>query len=79
MAKIEIENGVPVPEKYVHSGPGRPRIYPFSTMQVGDSFALPADRANVVRFSASQWKRRHPGWDYTSRVDGGVIRIWRTA
>ena len=79
VAMIEIEAGIPVPGRYVHSGIWRPRIYPFPAMQVGDSFAAPADRANAVRFSAAQWKRRHPGWDYTSRVEGCVIRVWRTA
>lgn len=79
MAEIKIETDVPVPGKYIHSGTGSPRVYPFPAMQIGDSFSLPVGRSNVVRFSASQWKRRHPGWDYTSRVDGDVIRIWRTA
>jgi len=58
---------------------GRPAIYPFGRMKVGDSFLVMADRAPRARLAAAAHKRLHPGWDYMSRKEGGCVRIWRTA
>lgn len=58
------------------------RKYRFDEMPVKASFAVPALNSNA-RAAASNYKRHHPGWDYTARTltENGVavIRIWRTA
>jgi hypothetical protein len=54
--------------------------YPqLATMLVGESFVVPIGQMGQARQAAYNWKRTHPGWDYTTRPDAGVLRIWRTA
>lgn len=82
MSEYKIEKNVPMPE--IHSGKGIFRKYPFRDMKVGDSFFVPktalSDGSNSVRYAASYFKIRHPGYDFTVRKvenpDGW--RIWRT-
>ncbi len=71
---IEIEKGVPVPTQPINN------VYSFGAMEIGDSFILDQAQTDRVRPAASVYKRRHPGWDYTSRTQpDGSVRIWRTA
>lgn len=74
--KVDLDRPIPAPIK----GGGRPAIYPFDDMPVGGSFFVPqcGDGENA-RLAAAARKRRHPGWDYTSRQEKGGVRIWRTA
>ena len=66
-----VKKGITIP-------PGK-RSFGWSAMQVGDrqDWAL-TDRKNVFE-AASQYKRRNPGWNYTTRVVGKTLQIWRTA
>lgn len=73
---LEVESTVNIPQG---TGRGRPSVYPFERMDVGDSFLVPSDRGMKARLAASAWKRNHSGWDYTSRQDVDGVRIWRTA
>ena len=66
---MQIEHGIPIPT-------GSP--YPFDDMEIGDSFALPKDQTNNVRMAVTRYKKDHPEWDYTTRVDDINIRLWRT-
>lgn len=58
------------------------RRYSFDRMPVGGSLAVPVGEGSVMA-AANGHKRRHPGWNYTSRtvVEDGVrvTRVWRTA
>ena len=70
---MQIVDNIPVPE----SPKGSYVRYPFAEMKPGDSFLAPF--TNGVREAATQWKKRHPGWDYTTRTQGDSIRLWCTA
>lgn len=72
VSKLVIEKGVPVPpRKY------RTRVYPFSDMEVGDSFKLD-DRKKSVECAASYYGRRN-GKKFACRKDGDGVRVWRIA
>ena len=73
---MKIEKNVPIP-KGTGKGAGKPTIYPFSEMEVGDSVFLDGQRTGGPAYlSAMQHGRMH-GKKFSARsVDGG-IRIWR--
>ena len=69
---------------------GRPPIYPFGQMEIGDSFAIPADadgyssgvngqRRHKVRIAASAYGKAHGLRFATRMLPDGSVRIWRTA
>ncbi len=71
---IEIEAGVPLPEK-LRGARGK---YPFEHLEVGDSFKVEASigtmRNRCSRRGAQLGKR------FTCRVvSGGVVRVWRVS
>lgn len=80
----EIENGIPIPNKK----PGRPPKWPLEAMEVGDSFAVRADKVRDVQ-SKLVWTihylRKTRGWDrkYVTRTvkENGrkMVRCWRVA
>jgi hypothetical protein len=75
---ITIENNIPIPPK----GRGRKRIYPFEKMSIGDSFYVPAKKANAVRYCAHFYRSRNKDFHFTTRsekgADGGYgVRVWR--
>lgn len=82
---IKIDKGMPAPPPAT----GRPRIYPFPTMGVGDSFAVPL--TGIIRKSediatdrlrcAAVFYARKNGGQFTVRSDreNGVVRCWRVA
>ncbi len=65
---IKVDKGIPLP-------PHQNRQYPFSTMEVGDSFFSPKKH---VRFQTSingdRLKRK-----FASRAEKSGVRIWRIA
>ena len=73
-----IERGIPVPPP---SNPGRPSLYPFKAMQVGDSFFAPTIRHSIRRNAYNHGVRL--GTQYTTRfvTEKGVkgTRVWRIA
>lgn len=74
---MQIERGIPIPED--HGVRRRRSQLPFARMEVGDSVLVPADSARRMLMAAATWKRRHPGWDYTTRkASDGTMRLWRT-
>ena len=70
----KVDKGVDVPTEPRR---GRPSVYPFASLAIGDSFTVPINEALKARLSAAQRKRLYPGWDYASRTEGDVVRIWR--
>ena len=66
---INIEKSVPIPE-----GKTKPRIYPFSTMELGDSFFVKngtSARAAASHYSAGTDRK------FTTRKEGEGYRVWR--
>lgn len=72
---LTIERGIPIPTETR----GRPSIWPFASMKIGDSFFLAGDSVKCQRTLASAstyYHRRHGMVFVTRKVDGGA-RIWR--
>lgn len=68
--RIPIDHGMPIPNERVK--------YPFASMAVGDSFAVPENKSRYARSGASTFGKKH-GRTFTSRKEEGkdTIRIWR--
>jgi len=80
-----VESGVPIPEKKSTIN-GKPRRYPFSTMEVGDSFFVKQVKGypmtSLHRNVSGQASRRaaaHEDEKYTTRQVEGGVRVWRTS
>ena len=74
---IKVESGIPVPARTSRQG-GRPSIYPFAGLDVGDSFFIPGKTVKTMSQTASKAAKRLGIEVITRTVDGGV-RVWRTA
>lgn len=87
---LEIQKNVPIPAS--RGRHGRPSIYPFADMEVGDSFAVAVDPEKTIasvqkyiRSAAGNFARRNASYQkYVTRAlvedgTGVVVRIWRTA
>lgn len=72
---IEVEIGVPLPEKFRT----RSSKYPFGTMPVDGSFVVPGDLKNPDQTAAHARKRHKPKLFKYGIDDKGNRRIWRTA
>lgn len=70
---IEIEKNVPIPMKALERG----RIYPFPSMDVGDSFFVPNSKTGRLNGSISAFKKKNPGVKFIVRKQGDGIRCWR--
>ena len=72
MEILEIKKGVAMPPpKVVFS-------YPYEDMEVGDSFVVPVTyRAKVLNANYRASKRT--GFKFTSKTEGNVFFVWRTA
>lgn len=80
MSEIKIRSDLPIPARQMSSY----SKYPFGEMGIGDSFSIVvsgpfAPEAMRPRHAVANYKFRHPGWNYTSRVADGMLTIWRTA
>lgn len=71
---IRIEKGVPIPTK---TNEGRPRIYPFDELKVGESFFVNGKTAGFISGSRDQAQRR-TGFVFAARTVEGGVRVWRT-
>ena len=70
---MKIERGIPVPEHKAR--------YPWADLRPGDSFfVVSADvqkaRKNLSSLTVYQAKKR--GWEFTTRIEKGGVRVWRT-
>lgn len=72
---LKIDKGVPMPKP---AKTERPAKYPFSVMEVGDSFLVEGKTATAF---AAQLQRagRDYGRKFALRTVDGGIRVWRTA
>jgi hypothetical protein len=55
------------------------KIYPFSTMEIGESFFIPEEKKVSAANAASGHKKRNKGFDYTIRKVESGYRLWRIA
>lgn len=76
---VPVEKGIPIPkpvERRRKRGSGRPAQYPWTTMEVGDSFLLVSVKnANVYTGVAN---KRYAPKVFTGRMTETGFRIWRT-
>ena len=68
----QITKGLPIPK----ISAGRPAIYPFAALEVGDSFSAGNEEAGKVRRAASAFSRNHKV-RFTVRKEGEGVRCWR--
>jgi hypothetical protein len=72
---MKIESHIPAP-----SPESARAVYPFPSMNVGDSFlVLEADWIKNLRSAAYMYAKRHPGVRFTVRKYGEGWRLWRIA
>jgi hypothetical protein len=74
MTRFKIDKGIPLPA--AHSSHGRPRTWPWDTLEVGDSVLL----SEYAAKTAEQWAQRN-GRVFTrqKQPDGTGWRVWRKA
>jgi hypothetical protein len=86
---ITIDKNIPIPAAAGRTG--RPSLYPFESMEVGDSFAVPLagetwgfskNDKNLTRLSNSSGifgKKHNRKFITRTFKDEGVVRCWRIA
>ena len=70
---FEIEKNVPASNDHI----GAPARYPFSSMEIGDSFFVPGVTAATMSHRSLYWARKLKFKFKVRTVDGGC-RVWRT-
>ena len=75
---LKVQKNIPMPD--IPHNVGRPRIYPWYEMEIGDSFLVPTDNArmkkHVVKTGIDKMAKK--GLIFELRVVEGGIRVWRT-
>jgi len=66
-----IEKNVPISKK----ASGRPIVYPFHKMDVGDSFFCEVKRSTLAPSAAAAGKRLNA--KFSVRAEGKGFRVWR--
>lgn len=74
---IEIDTSIPHPVKTGKTG--RPPIYPWIGMSVGDSFFVTGKTSQDLGPVAAYRTTKNPGEKYTTRSMDGGVRVWRIA
>ena len=79
-----VETGIQMPGKNnVTRGRGRPRIYPFNGMDIGDSFFYPCDTDTkpIALDAAVKKVNKETGkiFSYHRSREGKGYRVWRVA
>lgn len=68
---IKVDKNITLPKPF---RPGKPPIYPWEDMEIGDSFVAPSK----VKSSVVAANRRHSPMKFTCRDMGdGKFRVWR--
>jgi hypothetical protein len=67
---MKVEKGVPMPVAESK--------YPFSEMEIGDSFAVDWKVHNNARQAAWYYASRNKPWGFKTKRMNGKLRIWRT-
>lgn len=75
---MNIDKGFPVPELGDRKGGrGRPAVYPFHKMAVGDSFSVPLESRNKATGAASLYAKTNGGKFSSKTMGDKTVRIWR--
>ena len=67
----EIEKGIEMPTK---------TVYPFGTMEIGNSFEFPKDERTKVATAIANYQHKHQhksGARFSIRTTGETLRCWR--
>ena len=77
MDELKVETGIPLPV----DGKGRPRVYPWGKMNVGDCFLIECKHTNIKKLNTAKsaafvYGKRHQMKFATRKVPEG-LRIWR--
>jgi hypothetical protein len=69
---MKIEKGIKPPKRAV-------KTYRWAKLKINDSFTVANDPVTKQKLftAASTYKRRHPPWNYTTQVEGDLLRVWR--
>lgn len=70
LPKIKVEKGIPLPSSY-----GK---YPFSKMEVGDSFKWPLECRARLNTAAANYAKSHDMRFTIRAISPRELRIWRT-
>jgi hypothetical protein len=76
MSGYKVDKNVPIDASY---RTGRKSIYPWSSMEVGDSFFVSDETGNpkaAAKMTTGAFKRT--GHRFSYRMQDGGVRIWRT-
>lgn len=70
---INIEKNIPIKKR------GKKQLYPFDTMEVGDSFFAEGKKRNSVYISCREMLERRGMTDrkFTFSVEENGVRVWR--
>jgi hypothetical protein len=75
MSDFKIDKDVPMPA--VSAG-GRREIYPWRTMEIGDSFLVTDDQIPPKHVSRRAWQAsKSTGHKFVTRTMDGGVRVWR--
>jgi hypothetical protein len=66
-----IEKNIPMPEQ-------RYAKYPFSVMEIGDSFFAETKASSLLTTANYFLKKHNKNWEFTVRKENNGTRIWRT-
>ena len=72
---IKIEDGIPLPDDV--NAHGRPEQFPFSILEIGQSFwieGLTSRRLSHVQYA----RKKYPDRSFITRTVEGGVRVWRT-
>lgn len=78
MKRIEIEHDVPLPETRGRPKPPAQNRYPFSRLEVGESFVFPPATTRNMAFVSATREGKRLGRKFTVRQMAGKLRCWRT-
>lgn len=71
---LTIDKNIPIPTERTHS---TAKKYPFGDMEVGDSFLVPGKKKVSQMGSTIPNARARYGFEFTSKLEEGGLRIWR--
>jgi hypothetical protein len=64
---VKVEQNIPMPG-----------IFPFSQMQIGDSFLIPSNiKRSTASVAAKRYAQKHKVKFVSRKMDDGAIRMWR--
>lgn len=67
---VLVEKGVPYRLRKIYH-------YPFSKMEIGDSFIVPLECRHNLQYAMSTYTKKHPKFIFVSKKIDLGIRVWR--